>query len=158
MARSSTTIIGPCRQIAALPWRIGADGTLRIMIVTSRTNAKWMLPKGWPMDGKSDPEAALIEAYEEAGVSGSVSPAPLGSYHYIKLFADGSTRASQAIVYSIHVSSEEKVWDEKHQRERKWVRPRKAARMVFEPDLARFLSDLSDERISLFGLHGLSAF
>lgn len=158
MAKSSATIIGPCRQIAALPWRIFADGTLRIMIVTSRTNAKWMLPKGWPMDGKSDPEAALIEAYEEAGVSGSVSSSPLGSYHYTKLFADGSSKASQAIVYPIRVSSEEKVWDEKHQRERKWVRPRKAARMVFERDLARFLSDLSDERISLFGPRDLSVF
>nr|WP_314257412.1 NUDIX hydrolase [uncultured Devosia sp.] len=152
MPKSAANIIGPCRQIAALPWRIGEDGKVRILVVTSRTNARWMLPKGWPMEGKSDPDAALLEACEEARVTGTVSTAPLGSYHYIKMFDDGSRKAAQAVVYPICVTGEATKWDEKGQRERRWVRPRKAARMVFERDLSRFLLDLSDEQISLFRL------
>ena len=64
-----------CRQVAALPWRRDAKGRLVVLLVTSRTNHKWMLPKGWPMPGKSDPETASIEAHEEAGVSGEVAGA-----------------------------------------------------------------------------------
>ena len=65
-----------CCQVAALPWRTDADGKIRILLVTSRTNGKWMLPKGWPIKGKSESEAALTEAQEEAGIDGTVSPMP----------------------------------------------------------------------------------
>lgn len=139
-----------CEQVAALPWRRGSDGKLLVLLVTSRTNAKWMLPKGWPMDGKADAEAALIEAREEAGIEGVVSQSPIGSYRYTKLFDDGRSMLAQAIIYPIAVTNELKNWDEKDQRSRRWVRPRKAARLAFEPDLKRFLFDLRDEATALF--------
>ncbi|MDB5613166.1 MAG: hypothetical protein JWQ22_819, partial [Devosia sp.] len=62
-----------CEQVASLPWRLDEDGKIRVLLVTSRTNGKWMLPKGWPMEGKSDPETALVETREEAGADGQVS-------------------------------------------------------------------------------------
>lgn len=139
-----------CCQVAALPWRTDADGKIRVLLVTSRTNGKWMLPKGWPIKGKSEAEAALTEAREEAGIDGTVSPLPIGSYHYLKLFDDGSTKPAQAVVYAVRVKSERGNWDEKSERERKWFRPQEAATVAFEPDLKRFLADLSGERIILF--------
>jgi 8-oxo-dGTP pyrophosphatase MutT (NUDIX family) len=142
--------VGKCAQVAALPWRIDDDGTIRVLLVTSRTNGKWMLPKGWPMPGITDADAALIEAQEEAGIEGIVSPLPVGSYHYIKLFDDGSTIPAQAVIYPVRVTSEHPHWPEKGQRARKWFRPRKAAKLAFEPDLSRFLSDLVQERVVLF--------
>lgn len=151
MPRSGNEIdSGPCIQVAALPWRTDVDGKLRVLMVTSRTNAKWMLPKGWRIAGKSDPEAVLIEAQEEAGIDGIVSPVPIGSYRYIKLFDDGSTRPAQAIVFPVRVTAERAHWDEEKQRLRKWFRPRQAAKAAFEPDLARFLGDFAAERIVLF--------
>ena len=65
------------RQVAALPWRVEKDGSLSVLLITSRTNAKWMLPKGWPMAGKTDAEAAQQEALEEAGIEGVVLEAPI---------------------------------------------------------------------------------
>ena len=151
MAKSSTDVVGrTCDQVAALPWRRGADGKIRVLLITSRTNGKWMLPKGWPMQTKADYEAALIEARQEAGVDGDVSDLPLGSYRYIKLFDDGQTAAAQAVVYSLQVTAQHKKWDEKHQRSRRWLRPKKAAELAFEPDLKRFLTDLREEALVMF--------
>lgn len=140
------------RQVAILPWRREQDGTISVLMITSRTNAKWMLPKGWPMADRSDAEAARQEALEEAGVDGDVDQVPLGSYLYIKLFADGSTKPSQAIVFSMRVTTEHSKWDEKHERRRKWFSVEDAAQIVHEPDLARFLTNVAAGRIALGAL------
>ncbi|KKC33126.1 NUDIX hydrolase [Devosia psychrophila] len=145
-----TNDFGIGRQVAALPWRLEEDGSRSILLVTSRTNQKWMLPKGWPMAGKSDAEAALQEAREEAGIEGTVSDTPIGSYHFIKLLDDGTTKPSQAVIYSVRVLTQLNKWDEKDERRRKWFSLRKAAKAVFEPDLAKFLSNLASGRPALF--------
>ena len=155
MAKSAADIIGEtCDQVAALPWQQGADGKVRILLITSRTNGKWMLPKGWRMDGKSDFESALIEAREEAGIDGEVSQVPIGSYRYIKLFNDGGSMPAQAVVYPVNVTSQREKWDEKHQRSRRWVSLKKAAELVFEPDLKRFLFGLREEALVMFTAAG----
>ena len=137
------------RQLAALPWRLGKDGSIQVLMITSRTNKKWMLPKGWPMPGKTDAEAASQEALEEAGVSGLASEAPVGSYAYIMLCDDGSTKPSQAVVFSLRVAKERRKWPEKGERSRKWFNAEEAAKMAHEPDLARLLSRVASGRILL---------
>jgi 8-oxo-dGTP pyrophosphatase MutT (NUDIX family) len=135
------------RQVAVLPWRVDRDGKLCVLLITSRTNQKWMLPKGWPMDGKSEPEAALIEAREEAGVEGEIKRKPVGAYHYLKILDEKHSAPARAIIYPMRVDIERAEWLERDERQRKWLRPHKAARMVFEPDLSRFLTDVARRRV-----------
>jgi len=79
-----TNAIGPlfkrpnALQMAALCHRDTDDGR-EILLVTS-SHGRWILPKGWPIEGKSGGETALQEAWEEAGVkSGKVAkPKALG--------------------------------------------------------------------------------
>jgi 8-oxo-dGTP pyrophosphatase MutT (NUDIX family) len=137
------------RQVAALPWRVDEDGKLRILLVTSRINRKWMLPKGWPIDGKSEAEAALVEAREEAGVDGEIRRKPAGAYHYIKFLDEKRSAPAHAIVYAMKVETELSHWQEQSERQRKWMRPHKAARSVYEPDLSRFLSEVARRRVRL---------
>ena len=137
------------RQVAALPWRRETDGSISVLLITSRTNAKWMLPKGWAIPGKTDAESAQIEAEEEAGVTGIPSKVPVGSYLYIRHENDGTTRPSQAVVYTLQVTKELATWDEKGQRARGWFAPADAAQMVYERDLARFLTNVATGRIFL---------
>ena len=59
----------PRLQVAALCWRRSAKG-LRILLITSRDTGRWVIPKGWPMRNRTEPEAAAREAYEEAGLRG----------------------------------------------------------------------------------------
>ena len=105
--------------------------------------------KGWPMLDKDDAQAALQEAKEEAGIDGVISNSPVGSYRYIKLFDDGSTKPAQAVIYSLRVTDQHPKWEEKGQRKRRWFRPGKAAKAVAEPDLARFLANLAAGRVVL---------
>src|SRR4051812_43970983 len=51
-------------QAAALPWRVGDSGDIEILLVTSKAGKRWIVPKGWPMIGRSLPKAAEQEAFE----------------------------------------------------------------------------------------------
>ena len=62
------------RQIAAIPFRLDDRGNVELTLITSNTTGRFIVPKGWPMKGKSGKKAAIIEAREEAGVVGR-SPA-----------------------------------------------------------------------------------
>ena len=66
-------------QVAALPVK-GKPGKYRVLLVTSRETRRWIIPKGWPMKGRKDHEAAAQEALEEAGVTGHVHKHPMGAY------------------------------------------------------------------------------
>jgi hypothetical protein len=37
------------------------------MLITSRETGRFINPKGWPMKGRADADAAAIKAREEAG-------------------------------------------------------------------------------------------
>lgn len=149
MGNTAPTSSGLCHQVAALPWRREADGSISILLITSRSSGKWMIPKGWPMKGMSEADAARQEALEEAGVEGTVGTHAVGSYRYSKLFGDGTSTPGQAVIFALAVNRERKDWKEKDQRRRRWMSPSEAAEAVHEPDLARFLANLSSGRVIL---------
>ena len=72
------------KQTGALPWRKTSGKDLEVLLVTGRRSGVWMIPKGWPIRGKSLAKAAAQEAFEEAGVEGTVDPKPIGSFRHIK--------------------------------------------------------------------------
>ncbi|NNK77229.1 MAG: hypothetical protein HKP40_00820, partial [Litoreibacter sp.] len=76
-------------QIAALPVHWDKKGKSRGLMVTSRDTGRWVMPKGWLMDGKKPWHAAKIEALEEAGAVGFISDQPIGACHYKKQLAGG---------------------------------------------------------------------
>ena len=49
-------------QIGALPMHWDKKGNLQVLMVTSRDTGRWVMPKGWLMDGKKPWAAAEIEA------------------------------------------------------------------------------------------------
>ena len=122
------------QQIAALPWRMGEQG-VEILLVTTRTTKRWLIPKGWTMDGKADHEAAEIEAYEEAGVMGVANITSIGNYGYIKLSDSGKPRHLNVRVYALEVKRVLGEWPERSERERIWVSPQQALTMIGEPEL-----------------------
>lgn len=67
------------------------DAPVRVLLVTSRENKRWVIPKGNPMTGREAHAAAALEAEEEAGVCGLVCPTPLGSYRYRKRRGNGAS-------------------------------------------------------------------
>jgi 8-oxo-dGTP pyrophosphatase MutT (NUDIX family) len=111
--------LGSLEQVAALPYRFGEQG-LEFLVITSRRTKRLIVPKGWPMPGKTDASAAAIEANEEAGVKGWVSEEPCGSFEYLKAIDDDPIRISTA-VYPLHVRKVKTHYKERKQRKRKWL-------------------------------------
>ena len=129
------------RQVAAIPFRLGADRDIEVMLVTSRTTRRFIVPKGWPMKGKSGRRAAMIEAREEAGVLGKTLKEPAGTYSYWKRLENGFIRVD-VIVYLLEVTKELSNWQEAESRQRAWLAPEDAALLIDEPDLSTLLRDL----------------
>lgn len=132
---------GHRRQIAALPFRYTASGLLEILIITSRETGRFIIPKGWPMKGRADPEAAAIEAREEAGLKGKVGRKPIGKYTYWKRLSD-QFRLVNVDVYPLEVSHQLKTWRERQSRQLAWLSIEQAAILVDEPQLITLIQNL----------------
>jgi 8-oxo-dGTP pyrophosphatase MutT (NUDIX family) len=122
------------QQVAALPWRQGEAG-LEILLVSTRTTKRWVIPKGWTMDGKADHEAAVIEAFEEAGVRGEAELTSVGRYGYLKILKSGKPRHLNVNVFAVAVDEVLEDWPERGQRQRQWVLPQQALGLIGEPEL-----------------------
>lgn len=126
-------------QIAALCYR-NTRFDPEVLLINSR-NGNWILPKGWPMKRKTSPEAAAIEAFEEAGVSGRVGDQPIGTYHYSKSDTNGVQLRCVASVYPLEVTEEIEDFPESSKREKLWLSPVEAAERVSVPELRDLLLD-----------------
>lgn len=126
----------PRQQYAALCYRLKEkNGALEVLLLTSRDTGRWVIPKGWPMDGKTSYEVAAREAYEEAGVRGTVESVTIGCYHYPKVLKNGLKVTCKVQVYVLEVSTIAKSFKEKGERKFDWVSCDEAARRVNEPEL-----------------------
>lgn len=138
----------PCaQQVAALPWRRCASGGVEVLLITSRQTRRWLIPKGWPIAGKSLAEAALQEAFEEAGVRGEANLEPIGRYDYRKLLKDGTLLPCEVTVYAMDVQQELDAWPELGERERRWLAIETACELIHEPALQRLLAAASAETL-----------
>lgn len=127
-------------QVAALCYRTGKKGR-EVLMITSRDTGRWIIPKGWPMRGRESGEAALQEAWEEAGVrKGNVSKDALGHYHYDKRKSAGWAQPVKTLVYPVEVKEMADKFPEAQERKRKWVSPDEAANLVCEPELKALLT------------------
>lgn len=129
----------PRAQVGALCYRRKA-GQVEVLLITSRETRRWIIPKGWPVKGLEPHQAAAREAWEEAGVRPvRVARHPMGSYFYRKRLPRGKDLPCRTQVYKVEVGKLAKDFPEKAERRRRWVRPRKAAKMVDEPELRELL-------------------
>lgn len=127
------------RQYGALPWRKDRHGRTRLLLITSRTRGRWIVPKGWPVGDRAPYLAAALEAFEEAGVIGEIRPQPLAGYDCLKQRGDGSLRPCHVTLFSLRVRGTLTNWPERGQRQRRWVSLEEAADMVDDAGLAEII-------------------
>ena len=126
----------PCKeQYGALCYRLKEKRSeVEVLLITSRDTGRWVIPKGWPMDGKSA-AAAAREAWEEAGVKGKVLDQSIGSYRYMKGMPEGLKLDCRVRVFALEVDDIAKNFPEKDERRAEWVTCTEAAARVQEPGL-----------------------
>lgn len=135
-------------QFAALCFRIVKDKP-QILLITSRGSKRWIIPKGWPMEGRTPGQCAMREAYEEAGVIGKSADQPIGLFPYLKLMDDESELPCVALVYPVRVRILRAEYPEAGERKRKWFSLKKAANKVDEPELAQLIRNFEPKLLRL---------
>ncbi|WP_197918141.1 NUDIX hydrolase [Thiosulfatihalobacter marinus] len=143
-----SSVVGPLLrrpkrlQVAALCLK-GEGSGKQVLMITSRDTGRWVLPKGWPIDGYDAPGSALQEAWEEAGVKeAEIDPDMIGTYEYAKRLTGGAAVDVEVQVYSAKVDKLVDQFPESDERSRKWVSPMDAANMVQEPGLQELLRQI----------------
>ena len=129
------------KQVAALCWRPSpkrASG-IEVLLITSLNSKRWIMPKGWPEPDLSGSENAAREAFEEAGISGTIDADPLGSFHHKKRSLFGTVDV-EILVHLLAVEKELTEWPERGQRERKWFPVKEAASVVDSDDLGELIA------------------
>ncbi|HEX3652557.1 MAG TPA: NUDIX hydrolase [Rhizomicrobium sp.] len=130
-------------QYAALPWR-KVHGHLEILLVTTRTSRRWIVPKGWPVSGCKPAECAAREASEEAGVVGEVAAKPLGWFSYDKRLKSGDMLPCKVVVFPMEVMRQRRSWPEKGERQTRWCTIDEALARVPEAGLHRLIAKFGD--------------
>lgn len=125
-------------QVAAICLR-GKPGREEVLLVSSLDTGRLVVPKGWPMRGRSLAQAALQEAWEEAGVRGAVGAEPMGQFHYAKRRRSGFAQTVEVRCYLVRVSALDEAYPEAGRRKRVWLAPKEAARQVREKELRTIL-------------------
>jgi 8-oxo-dGTP pyrophosphatase MutT (NUDIX family) len=125
-------------QFAAIPFRVtkkkGGKG-IEVLIVSSRDTGRWIIPKGWPIDGMTPADSAAHEVWEEAGARGRVYDTCLGLYSYNKWLDEDLSLPVIVAVFALEVEKLDDSYPEVEERSRKWVSLKKAAERVEEPEL-----------------------
>jgi 8-oxo-dGTP pyrophosphatase MutT (NUDIX family) len=140
--------VDPRSQVAALCWRMHRD-QVEVLLITSRDTGRWVLPKGWPMDGYDAPGSAAQEAWEEAGVTGTVNPAIIGLFGYDKVLAPEISLPCMVSVFGLRVAGLARRFPERGERRRKWFSADVAARKVAEPELRFLLRGIANGLVTL---------
>lgn len=127
------------KQSGIIPYRRSTHG-IEVLLVTSNTRKRWIIPKGNIEPHLNALESARKEAYEEAGVKGRVRSIPFGSYLH-----DTSGPPTKVEVYLMEVQEVLAAWPEKRERAREWVSAATAYERVLEPGLKRLMQELDEE-------------
>lgn len=129
------------KQAGVIPFRAG-----RICLVTSRSGRRWVIPKGRIEAGQSAGEAALQEAWEEAGLIGVLHPEPAGSFVYHK-----TGMAHHVTLFPMSVTEIHDDWPELDFRTRQWMSLTRALGSLEEPGLCDIIRNLHSA--GLFATH-----
>lgn len=121
------------RQSGVIPYRV-EDGKIEVLLVTSSSGKQWVIPKGWIAFWLTSAESAKKEAWEEAGVTGSVVIPAIGSYITTKW-----GRACRVDVFLMQVEVELENYPESTHRKRKWMSLDRAIQQVQNVELKQLL-------------------
>ena len=117
----------------AVPFRLTGDG-VEFCLITGRKSGRWGFPKGHVDKGETVNEAALSEAFEEAGLKGEIVGEPLMQYRYTK---KGTRYSVVAVPMEVHASEDD--WKESAERKRRWAAPAECRKLLDRSNLVKLL-------------------
>ncbi len=123
-------------QAGVIPYRF-KNGEPRILLITSRTSKRWIIPKGNIEDDLGVPGTAAMEAFEEAGIRGWMPDESVGTYSHVSSPGIDIIEVFPLFVEEIHDD-----FPESHVRRRRWVTRSEAQEAVLEVGLKELLGSV----------------
>lgn len=120
-------------QSGVIPYRVNS-GEVEVLLIKSK-RGKWIFPKGIIEAGFSAVESAAKEAFEEAGIKGTIQNDICGEYNYKKWGGVCNVK-----IFPMTVEEVFDKWTEDDFRVRKWFPINKAAKKVKRTKLSSLLS------------------
>jgi 8-oxo-dGTP pyrophosphatase MutT (NUDIX family) len=130
-------------QAGAICYRRDKKGRIEVLLVGSRRNGRWGVPKGHVEAREPSSVAASREAFEEAGIMGAVDLEPFGTFAYQK---DTSVNFYTVTIHLLKVSKVADKFPEKNNRKSQWFGLKSAIREAAQPGLRALLARFAAER------------
>jgi 8-oxo-dGTP pyrophosphatase MutT (NUDIX family) len=100
----SFLFLSRCQHAAAVCYRV-QDGNIELRLVRT-TGGRWTFPKGRIQRGEAGSDAAKREAFEEAGVNGTIEKTRFAVYlHQKREFKKREVEIQRIAAYLLHVES-----------------------------------------------------
>ncbi len=128
-------------QCGAICWRIGKDGAVEVLLISSGDTDYWAIPKGNIHKHELLYRCAQRHALEKAGVAGRISKTPLGHYTYRK---SSPRSALTVMVHLLFVESEPRDFQPESKRRCFWLSANDAAAHIREPELQQLIRLIAD--------------
>lgn len=127
------------KQSGIIPYRRTGRG-IEVLLVTSNTRKRWIIPKGNIEAHLNPMESARKEAFEEAGVKGRVRGVPFGTYLH-----ETAGVPTPVDVFLMEVEYVLQRWPEDQDRIREWMSIETAYERVLETGLKNLIRELDEE-------------
>ena len=118
-----------------IPFRMLDSGKTEVLIISTRRK-NWSLPKGNLIKNIGPKRTALLEAYEEAGIDGTLQEKPI-------LCSIGRTCV---YFFPMEVNKVFEDWPESSYRKRKWIKVSKASNMLHHRAMGKILLKFFPQR------------
>ncbi|MEL6921700.1 MAG: NUDIX hydrolase [Pseudomonadota bacterium] len=125
----------------AVPFRLPKKKSdpISVLLITSMTRKRWIVPKGVIEDGETMADTALRETLEETGVKGKlIEDFPMTVL--IERQLETGFEHVPCTFYPLLAKSMSKKWEESGARERHWVTLPQARRLIRDDDYSELLT------------------
>lgn len=129
-------------QTGALAFRANADGEVEVLLVRSRSDSHWTIPKANQPTAAPRTQVAEEEAFEEGGIRGEAMAIEIGTYSYKR-------RDHRYAVAVVPVAAQEELdtWPEDF-RVREWHPVAAAAELIASDELRELVAAFSLDSVS----------
>lgn len=129
-------------KVGVIPFDV-KDARVAIMFVTSQGRGRWILPKGNLKTDETAKKACKREAFEEAGVEGTLlSTIPMTLP--ISKSENGSTKTVAVTYYPLLVKKQFDEWPESSKRQRHWSTLEDAKKVTDSEDFLKVIQLFTD--------------
>lgn len=129
----------PMPAVGAVPFLM-MNEQRHYVLITTRSTGRWIFPKGGLEPKKSDREMALIEAEEEAGVTGAIAGEAVPTWYWKEY------QRYRITYFPMGVENLMMKWGEAKQRQRRVCTYEEARELLSDPALLRCLDQVEEQQ------------